>query len=135
MIRTCHALMKSCITIFLAKHSWLSTNTATFPVELTGLTWLCPITLGFCIISCVETRQSFKLLLFLLSQPYCCIISESLAWCTPCFSVSPGRSSARPKIYILFQAEPLVVDLKDLFQLIYNMKKKEEDDKKKVSDL
>ncbi|NXY44578.1 DAB2 protein, partial [Ceuthmochares aereus] len=30
------------------------------------------------------------------------------------------------------QAEPLVVDLKDLFQLIYNMKKKE-DDKKKVS--
>ncbi|NWH74368.1 DAB2 protein, partial [Piaya cayana] len=29
------------------------------------------------------------------------------------------------------QAEPLVVDLKDLFQLIYNMKKKE-DDKKKV---
>ncbi|NXW38763.1 DAB2 protein, partial [Phaetusa simplex] len=31
------------------------------------------------------------------------------------------------------QAEPLVVDLKDLFQLIYNMKKKEEDDKKKVS--
>ncbi|NWW42490.1 DAB2 protein, partial [Pedionomus torquatus] len=32
------------------------------------------------------------------------------------------------------QAEPLVVDLKDLFQVIYNMKKKEEDDcKKKVS--
>ncbi|NXT46304.1 DAB2 protein, partial [Pluvianellus socialis] len=30
------------------------------------------------------------------------------------------------------QAEPLVIDLKDLFQLIYNMKKKEED-KKKVS--
>ncbi|KFQ63963.1 Disabled 2, partial [Pelecanus crispus] len=29
------------------------------------------------------------------------------------------------------QAEPLVVDLKDLFQLIYNMKKKEEGDKKK----
>ncbi|NWH43255.1 DAB2 protein, partial [Fregata magnificens] len=29
------------------------------------------------------------------------------------------------------QAEPLVVDLKDLFQLIYNMKKKEEDDKRK----
>uniref|UniRef100_A0A8C3K3R9 PID domain-containing protein n=1 Tax=Calidris pygmaea TaxID=425635 RepID=A0A8C3K3R9_9CHAR len=29
------------------------------------------------------------------------------------------------------QAEPLVVDLKDLFQLIYNMKKKEEDYKKK----
>ncbi|XP_031450404.1 disabled homolog 2 isoform X1 [Phasianus colchicus] len=29
------------------------------------------------------------------------------------------------------QAEPLVVDLKDLFQLIYNMKKKEEEDKKK----
>ncbi|KAM7076234.1 disabled homolog 2 isoform 2-T3 [Ciconia maguari] len=28
------------------------------------------------------------------------------------------------------QAEPLVVDLKDLFQLIYNMKKKEEDKKK-----
>ncbi|KAM6035757.1 disabled homolog 2 isoform 4-T5 [Theristicus caerulescens] len=28
-------------------------------------------------------------------------------------------------------AEPLVVDLKDLFQLIYNMKKKEEEDKKK----
>ncbi|NWH57825.1 DAB2 protein, partial [Geococcyx californianus] len=28
------------------------------------------------------------------------------------------------------QAEPLVVDLKDLFQLIYNMKKKEEDQKK-----
>lgn len=36
------------------------------------------------------------------------------------------------KIYILFQAEPLVTDLKDLFQLIYNMKK-EEDCKKKVS--
>ncbi|NXN23335.1 DAB2 protein, partial [Nycticryphes semicollaris] len=31
------------------------------------------------------------------------------------------------------QAEPLVVDLKDLFQLIYNMKKKEEDYKKKAS--
>ncbi|NXK08282.1 DAB2 protein, partial [Herpetotheres cachinnans] len=31
------------------------------------------------------------------------------------------------------QAEPLVVDLKDLFQLIYNMKKKEDDNKKKVS--
>ncbi|XP_029861018.1 disabled homolog 2 isoform X2 [Aquila chrysaetos chrysaetos] len=29
------------------------------------------------------------------------------------------------------QAEPLVVDLKDLFQLIYNMKQKEEDEKKK----
>lgn len=29
-----------------------------------------------------------------------------------------------------FQAEPLVVDLKDLFQLIYNMKKREEDKKK-----
>ncbi|NWX82494.1 DAB2 protein, partial [Nothoprocta ornata] len=32
------------------------------------------------------------------------------------------------------QAEPLVVDLKDLFQLIYNMKKKEEEDKKKATD-
>ncbi|XP_037228452.1 disabled homolog 2-like isoform X1 [Falco rusticolus] len=32
------------------------------------------------------------------------------------------------------QAEPLVVDLKDLFQLIYNMKKKEEEDKKKGID-
>ncbi|NXC19994.1 DAB2 protein, partial [Corythaeola cristata] len=31
------------------------------------------------------------------------------------------------------QAEPLVVDLKDLFQLIYNMKKKEDDNKKKAS--
>ncbi|NXP11878.1 DAB2 protein, partial [Thinocorus orbignyianus] len=31
------------------------------------------------------------------------------------------------------QAEPLVVDLKDLFQLIYNMKKKEDDGKKNVS--
>ncbi|NXP05490.1 DAB2 protein, partial [Thinocorus orbignyianus] len=31
------------------------------------------------------------------------------------------------------QAEPLVVDLKNLFQLIYNMKKKEEEDKKKAS--
>ncbi|NXF05029.1 DAB2 protein, partial [Smithornis capensis] len=30
------------------------------------------------------------------------------------------------------QAEPLVVDLKDLFQLIYNMKKKEEEENKKV---
>ncbi|XP_035166156.1 disabled homolog 2 isoform X3 [Oxyura jamaicensis] len=29
------------------------------------------------------------------------------------------------------QAEPLVIDLKDLFQLIYNMKKREEEDKKK----
>ncbi|XP_054034625.1 disabled homolog 2 [Dryobates pubescens] len=29
------------------------------------------------------------------------------------------------------QAEPLVIDLKDLFQLIYNMKKKEDEDKKK----
>ncbi|XP_052634233.1 disabled homolog 2 isoform X3 [Harpia harpyja] len=29
------------------------------------------------------------------------------------------------------QAEPLVVDLKDLFQLIYNMKQKEDDEKKK----
>ncbi|NXH09257.1 DAB2 protein, partial [Bucco capensis] len=33
------------------------------------------------------------------------------------------------------QAEPLVVDLKDLFQLIYNMKKKEEEDKKNVSEI
>ncbi|XP_040396379.1 disabled homolog 2 isoform X6 [Cygnus olor] len=32
------------------------------------------------------------------------------------------------------QAEPLVVDLKDLFQLIYNMKKREEEDKKKGVD-
>uniref|UniRef100_A0A8C3RMR7 DAB adaptor protein 2 n=1 Tax=Chelydra serpentina TaxID=8475 RepID=A0A8C3RMR7_CHESE len=31
------------------------------------------------------------------------------------------------------QAEPLVVDLKDLFQVIYNIKKKEEEDKKKAS--
>ncbi|NXW70126.1 DAB2 protein, partial [Hirundo rustica] len=31
------------------------------------------------------------------------------------------------------QAEPLVSDLKDLFQLIYNMKKKEEEGKKKAS--
>ncbi|NWI56829.1 DAB2 protein, partial [Calyptomena viridis] len=31
------------------------------------------------------------------------------------------------------QAEPLVVDLKDLFQLIYNMKKKEEEENKKVN--
>ncbi|NWI38984.1 DAB2 protein, partial [Picathartes gymnocephalus] len=31
------------------------------------------------------------------------------------------------------QAEPLVSDLKDLFQLIYNMKKKEEEDKKKTN--
>uniref|UniRef100_A0A8V5H8W3 Uncharacterized protein n=1 Tax=Melopsittacus undulatus TaxID=13146 RepID=A0A8V5H8W3_MELUD len=31
------------------------------------------------------------------------------------------------------QAEPLVVDLKDLFQLIYNMKKKQEENKKKAS--
>uniref|UniRef100_A0A8B9ME90 PID domain-containing protein n=1 Tax=Accipiter nisus TaxID=211598 RepID=A0A8B9ME90_9AVES len=31
------------------------------------------------------------------------------------------------------QAEPLVVDLKDLFQLIYNMKQNEENEKKKVS--
>ncbi|XP_068782247.1 disabled homolog 2 isoform X3 [Struthio camelus] len=33
------------------------------------------------------------------------------------------------------QAEPLVVDLKDLFQLIYNMKKKEEEDKKKSEEV
>ncbi|XP_010154230.1 PREDICTED: disabled homolog 2 [Eurypyga helias] len=32
------------------------------------------------------------------------------------------------------QAEPLVVDLKDLFQLIYNMKKKEEEQKKNGSE-
>ncbi|XP_048786707.1 disabled homolog 2 isoform X1 [Lagopus muta] len=32
------------------------------------------------------------------------------------------------------QAEPLVVDLKDLFQLIYNMKKKEEEEGKKKSE-
>ncbi|XP_053909152.1 disabled homolog 2-like [Cuculus canorus] len=32
------------------------------------------------------------------------------------------------------QAEPLVIDLKDLFQLIYNMKKEEEDKKKGKSD-
>ncbi|XP_032062474.1 disabled homolog 2 isoform X2 [Aythya fuligula] len=32
------------------------------------------------------------------------------------------------------QAEPLVVDLKDLFQLIYNMKKREEDKKKNGSE-
>ncbi|CAI9569641.1 unnamed protein product, partial [Staurois parvus] len=29
------------------------------------------------------------------------------------------------------QAEPLVVDLKDLFQVIYNIKKREDEDKKK----
>jgi hypothetical protein len=34
---------------------------------------------------------------------------------------------------LLFQAEPLVVDLKDLFQVIYNVKKKEEDKKKASS--
>ncbi|NXR01763.1 DAB2 protein, partial [Sagittarius serpentarius] len=56
---------------------------------------------------------------------------ESLVCCTACFSRSLGRSSTWPKSYILFQAEPLVIDLKDLFQLIYNMKK--EEDKKKVS--
>ncbi|NXU55876.1 DAB2 protein, partial [Turnix velox] len=33
------------------------------------------------------------------------------------------------------QAEPLVVDLKDLFQLIYNMKKKEENKEKASSDI
>ncbi|XP_078531120.1 disabled homolog 2 isoform X2 [Lissotriton helveticus] len=32
------------------------------------------------------------------------------------------------------QAEPLVVDLKDLFQVIYNIKKKEDEDKKKNED-
>ncbi|XP_074062222.1 disabled homolog 2 isoform X3 [Macrotis lagotis] len=32
------------------------------------------------------------------------------------------------------QAEPLVVDLKDLFQVIYNVKKKEEEDKKKAEE-
>uniref|UniRef100_F7ECC8 DAB adaptor protein 2 n=1 Tax=Monodelphis domestica TaxID=13616 RepID=F7ECC8_MONDO len=32
------------------------------------------------------------------------------------------------------QAEPLVVDLKDLFQAIYNVKKKEEEDKKKTEE-
>ncbi|XP_043832673.1 disabled homolog 2 isoform X2 [Dromiciops gliroides] len=32
------------------------------------------------------------------------------------------------------QAEPLVVDLKDLFQVIYNVKKKEEEDKKKTEE-
>ncbi|NWX43841.1 DAB2 protein, partial [Steatornis caripensis] len=33
------------------------------------------------------------------------------------------------------QAEPLVVDLKDLFQLIYNIKKKEEDNKKAIDQM
>ncbi|XP_068952308.1 disabled homolog 2 isoform X8 [Petaurus breviceps papuanus] len=32
------------------------------------------------------------------------------------------------------QAEPLVVDLKDLFQVIYNVKKKEEEDKRKAKE-
>ncbi|XP_072461863.1 disabled homolog 2 isoform X4 [Notamacropus eugenii] len=32
------------------------------------------------------------------------------------------------------QAEPLVVDLKDLFQVIYNVKKKEEEDKRKTAE-
>ncbi|XP_068952307.1 disabled homolog 2 isoform X7 [Petaurus breviceps papuanus] len=32
------------------------------------------------------------------------------------------------------QAEPLVVDLKDLFQVIYNVKKKEEEDKRKTEE-
>ncbi|XP_039767465.1 disabled homolog 2 isoform X2 [Ornithorhynchus anatinus] len=32
------------------------------------------------------------------------------------------------------QAEPLVVDLKDLFQVIYNVKKKEDEDKKKTEE-
>lgn len=81
----------------------------------------------------MKTKQVFKLLLFLLSQPKSCTIYECLACCTACSSRSPGKSSTWPKIYTLFQAEPLVSDLKDLFQLIYNMKKKEEEEKKKVS--
>lgn len=32
----------------------------------------------------------------------------------------------------LLQAEPLVIDLKDLFQLIFNMKKKEQEAAQKV---
>lgn len=36
-------------------------------------------------------------------------------------------------IYLFLQAEPLVIDLKDLFQLIFNMRKKEAEGPKKVS--
>lgn len=81
----------------------------------------------------MKTKQVFKLLIFLLSQPKSCTINGSLTCCTDCSSRSAGKSNTWPKIYILFQAEPLVSDLKDLFQLIYNMKKKEEEEKKKVS--
>lgn len=36
---------------------------------------------------------------------------------------------------VSFQAEPLVIDLKDLFQLIFNMRKKEAEGSKKVKDV
>lgn len=36
--------------------------------------------------------------------------------------------------HVSFQAEPLVIDLKDLFQLIFNMRKKEAEGSKKVED-
>ncbi len=35
-------------------------------------------------------------------------------------------------MFTLLQAEPLVIDLKDLFQLIFNMKKKEQEVAQKV---
>lgn len=36
---------------------------------------------------------------------------------------------------VSFQAEPLVIDLKDLFQLIFNMRKKEAEGSKKVKEV
>lgn len=42
---------------------------------------------------------------------------------------------SRLTVMFLFQAEPLVIDLKDLFQLIFNMRKKEAESSKKVQDV
>lgn len=38
-------------------------------------------------------------------------------------------------LLILLQAEPLVIDLKDLFQLIFNMRKKEQEAAQKVLEM
>lgn len=81
----------------------------------------------------METRQSFKLLLFLFPQPT--VAPFSKVWLAASWTSTEESCEVVHglKSMFFFQAEPLVVDLKDLFQLIYNMKKKEEDDKKKVS--
>lgn len=42
-------------------------------------------------------------------------------------------NSEQHALFVIFQAEPLVIDLKDLFQVIFNMRKKEAEASQKVT--